>query len=473
MSHAPIDFRYTDRNWTNMTRTLHPLLASSSRGALIGMALSALIGVTGCGGSGGRAPSALRGGRALFSVHWPAPTRLIPGAAKMLAVTVYDNGVPVAHQTVSRPTNGATTSQVTLTGLPYDVLTVGVKAYPKDAESGTPQATGVAEMTVSEDQPGTASVALASTATQISIGKPTKTWVGDASSVTLSATDKDGNIVLLSSGAGSEPIEWSVGDSTVATITGTGPTATLTGIGKGDTQIHARMIVDDKGTKIGDDAGVEVDQPLFTLTADASCTYGTQSGSLQGVAPTRAVWVSFVANLSPAPTSAISFDLSSDLPISSISGSPITFGANQASATARLYPEHVDVETSGTVTLTHGALTATSQKITLKPNPLSSISGPGTVGSGASATARVTLGLYALAAENVTLSCDDSRVVLPAQVTVAAPVRRGTGFPPAYNNSNSVTFTFTAPTVTALSDPITITATRAGATQKFSFTVTP
>jgi len=53
-------------------------------------------------------------------------------------------------------------------------------------------------------------------------------------------------------------LTWTVGSTAVATVTGEGPTVTLTGVHSGSTTIAAKMKVTDSGTMVSASANVKV-----------------------------------------------------------------------------------------------------------------------------------------------------------------------------------------------------------------------
>lgn len=218
------------------------------------LALSLLA--VGCGGSNGSSVSnpapiaAETRGSATLRVIWPnREARLIPLAANSIQIVVSSNGVSVAEALVARPTDGTNETSTTFNDLPVGTLSVSVTAYPNADGTGVGQAVGTGTLTTSATVPATATVALGSTAVSLSIS-PASPNVGKGTSTTLSASalDADGNTVLLSAGGGDESIVWSVDDTSIATIAGSGPTATLNGLRAGTVQVTARLTIDDSGT---------------------------------------------------------------------------------------------------------------------------------------------------------------------------------------------------------------------------------
>lgn len=210
--------------------------------------LALLVALAGCGGgsssSGSPAPTGT--GFGTLTVNWPSRTRLIPNAANSIVVRLKLNGKAVGDpKTISRPEGDAPSTTTTLSNLAYGSYTLDLAAYPTiDGTASDPstiaQATGTGSMTVTEDTPGVASVKLSSTVTGITVS-PVSVDKGKTVDVTVSAKDSDGDIVLLAAGGGSEPVEWSTGSAAVATITGSGPTATLKGVHSGNTTVKATL----------------------------------------------------------------------------------------------------------------------------------------------------------------------------------------------------------------------------------------
>ena len=215
----------------------------------IPLALVSLFVLAGCGGGGsshsdGPATPAVKSGTATLTVKWPTEGRQIPLAANSLVATLKLNGAAVATRTLARPAPTAT-----FTGLAYGTYTVDVKAYPTADGSGVAQATGLGTAVVTEDAPGAAGVALASTVAHLAITPAALRFPkGSSTTLAVSATDADGNIVLLAAGGGTETVAWTLDAATNATLVPTGLTATLTGVHSGAATVTASMVVDDAGS---------------------------------------------------------------------------------------------------------------------------------------------------------------------------------------------------------------------------------
>lgn len=224
------------------------------------VSLAALAAV-GCGGGGsshsGTATDAALG-RATVTVAWPdRPGRLVPTAASSVVVAL-TKGTAVLTQTVARPAGGGT-SAAAFTGLAYGKYAVGVKAYPSTDGSGVAQAAGTGGLTVTEDLPGKASVALASAVSTLTLTPNSLAFdKGTSATATVSATDASGAIVLLSANGATEPLAWSVDAPANATLATSGPIATLTGVHSGSATLRVTMVVDDAGHVVTGTAPVAV-----------------------------------------------------------------------------------------------------------------------------------------------------------------------------------------------------------------------
>src|ERR1044071_894783 len=90
-----------------------------------------LINTPGCGGSGSGA-----GGRAVFKVLWPVPSRLIPLAANSIKVDIRRGTTVVASKILARPAQGGQ-GQADFDTLPVGSLNATATAYPNPDATGT------------------------------------------------------------------------------------------------------------------------------------------------------------------------------------------------------------------------------------------------------------------------------------------------------------------------------------------------
>lgn len=406
--------------------------------------------LAGCGGHGAAVGSLGDGkGKAILTVKWPSRTRQIPVASNCLVVTLSKDGQQVGDpQKIARPTGDHPTTTATFSGLPHGDLSVDVKAYPNSDGSGVAQAAGGGTLTVSGDLPGAVTVALGSTVDTLSIDDiPTAFANSDVVTVKVSAKDKDGNVVLLSSGDASEPVTWSVDDQSVATVTGTGYQAKVTGGNIGATKLHASLkVTDDGARKEATPALLNVVKRTLTLSGPDTWIFGFHTfGYL------------LTAKVNPPFPNSVTVNLSATGPVQVLG--PLTFSANQASSSTKAFRfQQVEQDTPVTFTATCDSIDPVSKTITLQPNPLSSIYGPATLASGAKGTAAVQLAYSAEGDEEVDVSCDAASVVIGKQV-----VKAGT---------NTTNFGFVAPIVDS-ETVITLTAVRLGVTKKWSVKITP
>jgi hypothetical protein len=209
------------------------------------------LALLGCGGSNGSSSSSRGRGSASLRVIWPSRDgRGIPVAANSVRIVLSQGGSDVASELVARPTLGNET-QTEFTDLPVGTLAVAVTAYPNADGTGVGQAAGTGTLITTMDEPATATVSLASTAVSLTIS-PTTIRVGKGATISVSAnaTDARGNVVLLSASGANEPIQWSVDDATVATVTGGTANATLKGLKAGTVTVKAKMVIDDEGNVV-------------------------------------------------------------------------------------------------------------------------------------------------------------------------------------------------------------------------------
>lgn len=231
--------------------------------------LSTLIALAGCGGgSTGSTAAPKVSGKAMLNVIWPERTegRLIPTAANSLKVILSQGGTPVSSQTIARPAAGQTTTSTTFVDLPIGGLDVAISAFPTTDATGVAQATGAGTMAVAEGTPGAVTVSLVSTVSTLAVS-PAAPHIGrgGTGTLTVSAKDSANNIVLLAA-TGVEPITWTAGTAGIVSISGTGPTATLTGVAVGTTAITARLTTNDSGATVSGTANVSVVAGSGTVT---------------------------------------------------------------------------------------------------------------------------------------------------------------------------------------------------------------
>src|SRR5687767_9416471 len=123
----------------------------------------ALFIVFGCGGGSESAES----GRAVFTVVWPARSRLIPVASNSIKVEISRNGTEVAEKVIARPA-----TSVAFENLPVGDLSVTVTAHPNADGSGTAQARGTAPLTIRPNQTTDFTVTMESTIQSVVIVPP-------------------------------------------------------------------------------------------------------------------------------------------------------------------------------------------------------------------------------------------------------------------------------------------------------------
>jgi outer membrane protein assembly factor BamB len=165
--------------------------------------LSGLIAAPGCGGSGGRATTVLSDtsvqsvGKASFTIHWPAPSRLIPSAANSIVVTIAKtDGSLLAKKTLSRPVEGGTTS-ATFDDLQVGSVVATVTAHPSTDGTGTVQASAADTVTIEGGKTATLSLTLGSTIDHLDVSPSSlPLTTGETASLTVTAKNAEGEIVL-------------------------------------------------------------------------------------------------------------------------------------------------------------------------------------------------------------------------------------------------------------------------------------
>jgi hypothetical protein len=185
------------------------------------------INLFGCGGSS--APSAT--GRAVFTINWPPPGRLIPAASNSIKVDVLRHGVFFTSQVVARPAGGGP-AVLTFDSLPVDTLTAAATAYPQNDGTGVAQATASVPLTINPGQTTNFGITMASTIDHVELSPSSPSVpVGQTVSLTMTAKDLAGSIVLTTPGK----LSWSSANTNLASVnangvvTGVAPTAVTPG----------------------------------------------------------------------------------------------------------------------------------------------------------------------------------------------------------------------------------------------------
>jgi hypothetical protein len=232
---------------------------------LLVMAVVGTIALSGCGGGGSSAGGQSARSQAVVTITWPSSTasRLIPAAANSIVVTFTQNGSTVGTETAARPATG-TTSTLTFPSLPVGTLTAKADAYPSTDGTGVVQATALVSVEIVSGQVTPVTINMASTIDHLVINptSPTAT-VGSTTTLSLSALDANGNIVLVASSA----ISWISETKTVATVSSTG---VVTGVAAGSSLI----------TATDSESGKSVSVTITVSSAGSGPTITTQPGSV-------------------------------------------------------------------------------------------------------------------------------------------------------------------------------------------------
>ena len=181
----------------------------------------------GCSG-GSSGPSAPTG--VVFTLDWPDATRALPRAARSVRIQVRQKENVLAERLFLAGPD----SEEQITGLPFaTALTLSATAYPTEDGTGAPIASAVIAFSVLMGKLERISLALVSVISQVEVSGVTE---GAHTALTATARDAAGNVVLT------DPAqwEWSSSDSTLGTLTPTGPTAGFTESGFGVAVLTAR-----------------------------------------------------------------------------------------------------------------------------------------------------------------------------------------------------------------------------------------
>lgn len=171
-------------------RPFRPFFLNLFLGVLAGL-------LVGCGGG----ETAATTGRAVFSLVWPAPSRLIPQASNSIRVEIRSGTTAVASQVLSRPVGGGP-ANITFGALPIGDLTATATGYPQVDGTGIAQASATVPLKIQAGQDTVFQLTMASTIDHLELTPVNPTVVvGQTLALTATAKDRSGNIVLLSSTA--------------------------------------------------------------------------------------------------------------------------------------------------------------------------------------------------------------------------------------------------------------------------------
>lgn len=210
------------RGQSNYRRTL---------GALVLGVLFAAQPLQGCGGGGSTTGTTLtRTGTASLSIEWPEESRLIPIASKSITLTFYNGTTQIATQTVTRPTDG-NTSTVSFPALPVGQLTLIANAYPSTQAAGTIQATATSPVIIIDGQTVAVALTLESTISSLT-ASPTKVNIlsKQTSQLSVYAINSVGSIVVTAAST----FTYSSSNTSVATVSSSG---LVTGTGAGTASV--------------------------------------------------------------------------------------------------------------------------------------------------------------------------------------------------------------------------------------------
>jgi hypothetical protein len=154
--------------------------------------------LSGCGH--GSPPSLIKStaGRATFTVFWPQSTRLIPQASNSILIQIQNGPTVLATQTLARPAGGGPAT-ASFASLPVGQLTATATAYPNANGTGTPQAQASVGLNIQANQTATFSLTMATTIASVSVLPGQKVGVGGTKSLSFTALDAAGNVVIVAS----------------------------------------------------------------------------------------------------------------------------------------------------------------------------------------------------------------------------------------------------------------------------------
>ena len=199
---------------------------------------AALCVLGGCGGARATAPAAQ--GVIRVKVVWPrtgkgAP-KMIPASSIIVQLDLYDyqaqgsgsKAAPLQTILVPRPGGGGGVTQDI--DVPVGSYSIIASAHAAEGATDAAQAVGSSgELIVALNQATPCNLNLAGTVTTITVSPPSLYFMlsSDSYTLTVKATDKDGNVVLLSPAAGT----WNVSNQDIVGIDSNGLVTPLTNYG--------------------------------------------------------------------------------------------------------------------------------------------------------------------------------------------------------------------------------------------------
>jgi 6-phosphogluconolactonase (cycloisomerase 2 family) len=184
----------------------------------------------GCGSGPQSASTSSRAGSARFTVIWPKPSRLIPAASNSIVVQILNGNAVLATRTLTRPTAGGAAT-ATFSTLPIGILTASATAYPQPDGSGVAQANASMPLSIQAGLTTPFTLTMGSTIDHLNVTPAALTLnVGQSKTVTATAIDASGNVVLIVAGN----LQWKSANAAAATVDATG---SVTGAAVGNTSI--------------------------------------------------------------------------------------------------------------------------------------------------------------------------------------------------------------------------------------------
>ena len=163
--------------------------------------------VTGSGTGSGGSTGGVQGQSLVFSLPWPASTRVLPAYANCVQITIQRGSDAPIVQTINRVTKLAYTQKITFGALTPGTYVVHGQAFLDFDAQGPVVASFDANFIVNANTEVDAPLTFDSTVASVVIdGVPVVMQTGVTAQLTGHAVDKDGNLIILPDGS----LQWSV-----------------------------------------------------------------------------------------------------------------------------------------------------------------------------------------------------------------------------------------------------------------------
>ena len=198
--------------------------------------VAAVVIISSCGGNRSEPSIASSTRTVQIGIKWPrSNARFIPASARAIKITAFRFNdflftKPLESRIALRPSSGTNTTTTLLDGLPPDEIVFKVSAYGTVDCSDAPQAEGQSlPIILTVGQIGHVDMTLDSTITRVQAAPGTlNLTVGDSLTISVSAFDTSGSVVLINTFAGSD-VTWTISPIGIASISGSGSTIGVIG----------------------------------------------------------------------------------------------------------------------------------------------------------------------------------------------------------------------------------------------------